>query len=153
MNAAGVETRPSAIDGLGLFALRSFLAGERLAPYSGPTKLHPPAQTDGPVFTLELRPGLWIDGSGSDNPARSANHSCHPNAALIWDERDATAWLTAQEDIPAGSEVTFDYGFSLADAIAHPCRCGSPDCAGRIVAAPLRPALRRHLRTQGARRD
>ncbi len=33
MNEDGVETRPSAIAGRGLFALRDFAAGERLAPY------------------------------------------------------------------------------------------------------------------------
>ncbi|MFM9167211.1 MAG: SET domain-containing protein-lysine N-methyltransferase [Verrucomicrobiota bacterium] len=105
------------------------------------------------VFGLEVPPRLWQDGSSEDNPARVANHSCEPNADLVWDEAEAAAWLSARQDLPAGTEVTFDYGFSLAEALTHPCLCGSPSCVGRIVAAPLRAALRRHLRHPGARRD
>ena len=81
MNEDGVETRPSAIAGRGLFALRDFAAGERLAPYRGPTTSTPPARPEtGEVFALEVAEGLWLDGSGADNPARWANHSCEPNA-------------------------------------------------------------------------
>lgn len=153
MTRTGTERRPSAIAGEGLFATHAFVAGERIAPYSGPSADTPPAPTDGMVFGLEVRPGLWIDGSHEDNPARAANHSCEPNADLVWDEAEGAAWLTARRAIAADTEITLDYGFSLAEALRHPCRCGSPSCAGRIVAAPLRPALLRHLRRPGTRRD
>jgi SET domain-containing protein len=148
MSYRGVSSRPSPIAGLGLFALRPFAARERIAPYAGELVTRPPdlSSPAAPTFTLEISPGTWLDGSAEDNPARHANHACHPNAELIWDASGATAWLTATTAIGAGEEITFDYGFSLAESLFHPCTCHAPDCIGRIIAAPLRPALRRHLR-------
>lgn len=147
MNGTDVETRPSAIAGQGLFALRAFAAGERIAPYRGPLTSTPPARaTTGEVFALEVAPGRWLDGSGDDNPARWANHSCEPNAELIWHGDLGEAWLTGLRALRAGEEITFDYGFSLAESLFHPCACRTPGCVGRIIAEPLRPALRRHLR-------
>jgi hypothetical protein len=147
MNETDVETRRSAIAGQGLFARRDFAAGERLAPYRGPTTSTPPLRPEtGEVFALEVAAGLWLDGSGDDNPARWANHSCEPNAELIWHGASEGAWLTSLHPLRAGEEITFDYGFSLAESLFHPCSCRHPGCIGRIIAAPLRPALRRHLR-------
>jgi len=148
MSAADVESRPSPFAGLGLFAKREFTDGERISPYSGATTSEPPssASSGGKVYALEIAPGRWLDGSSEDNPSRHANHACHPNAELIWHEEDSAAWLTARRPIAAGEEITFDYGFSLAESLFQPCACGAADCVGRIIATPLRPALRRHLR-------
>jgi SET domain-containing protein len=148
MNNADVESRPSPIAGLGLFAKREFAAGERLSPYSGTTTSEPPseASTGGKVYALEIAPGRWLDGASEDNPSRHSNHACHPNAELVWHDEESQAWLTALRPILAGEEITFDYGFSLAESLFHPCACGASDCVGRIIATPLRPTLRRHLR-------
>jgi SET domain-containing protein len=148
MSAADVESHPSPIAGLGLFAKREFAPGERIAPYSGSTASEPPpvASPGGEVYALEIAPGRWLDGSSADNPSRHANHACQPNAELIWHEEESMAWLTALRPIAATEEITFDYGFSLAESLFQPCACGAEDCVGRIIAAPLRPALRRHLR-------
>jgi len=147
MNGGDVETRPSAIAGQGLFAARDFAAGERLAAYRGPRSAIPPARSEtGEVHALEIAPGLWLDGSGADNPARWANHSCAPNAELVWLGAAEGAWLISLRALRAGEEIAFDYGFSLAESLFHPCACGAPGCVGRIIAEPLRPALRRHLR-------
>jgi hypothetical protein len=43
MSAADVESRPSPIAGLGLFAKREFTDGERISPYSGATSSEPPS--------------------------------------------------------------------------------------------------------------
>ena len=148
MSAANVESRPSPIAGFGLFAKREFTEGERISRYSGVTTSQPPsaASSGGKVYALEISPGRWLDGSSEDNPSRNANHACHPNAELIWHEEESEAWLTARRPIAAGEEITFDYGFSLAESLFQPCACGAKDCVGRIIAAPLRLALRRHLR-------
>jgi len=148
VSAAGTEPRASALSGQGLFALRTFATGERIAPYTGTTLNEPPtASAPGrPTSLIELRPGGWLDGSAADNPARFANHSCAPNAELVLDETAGHPWLVAQRTIVAGEEITFDYGFSLAESLFHPCACRAPACVGRIIAEPLRPALRRHLR-------
>lgn len=147
MSTPGVASRPSPIAGLGLFATQAFAVGDRLVPYSGvPTDRPPGPAADGKVYALEIAPGRWLDGSSPENPARHANHACHPNAELLWDESESTAWLKASRPIRSGEEITFDYGFSLAESLFQPCACGAPDCIRRIIATPLRPALRRHLR-------
>ena len=148
MSTSDVVSRPSPIAGLGLFAARDFTLGERISPYTGTTTSLQPTEASmhGKVYTLEVAPGRWLDGSPDTNPTRHANHACHPNAELIWNEQESTAWLTASQPIAAGAEITFDYGFSLAESLFHPCACGASDCIGRIIAPPLRPALRRHLR-------
>lgn len=145
-----VVARPSPIHGTGLFACRHFAAGERIATYAGPIVDRPPGpDATGLVHAMELSAGRWIDGSGEGNLARHANHSCDPNAEAVPD--GDVVDLRARRDLAAGEEVTFDYGFGLADALAHPCRCGAAGCPGRIVAEPLRPALRRHLRPRQSR--
>lgn len=148
MNAPGTESKPSPISGQGLFATRAFAAGEKLAAYQGTMLTSPPTVSAPgvPTYLVELRPGLWLDGASADNPARHANHSCAPNAEMVHDEASGHPWLVALQPIDAGTEITFDYGFSLAESLFHPCRCGAEACVGRIIAAPLRPALRRHLR-------
>lgn len=149
---SGTEVRPSAIDGRGLFAARAAAPGETLAIYRGPVvDAPPPPDRDGRVFALALEDGRWIDGSGEDNPARFANHACDPSAEAVRD--GDVIRLVARRDLVPGDEITFDYGFGLADALAHPCRCGAPDCPGRIVAAPLRGLLRRTLRQARQPRD
>ena len=148
MSAPDVESRPSPIAGLGLFAKREFAPGERIAPYDGTLTKSPPseASSGGTVYALEVAPGRWLDGASAENPSRHANHACHPNAELIWHEQESRGWLTAMRPIVPSEEITFDYGFSLAESLFHPCACGAADCIGRIIATPLRPALRRHLR-------
>ncbi len=147
MTRSGLESKPSPIAGLGLFATQSFNLGQKILPYLGKV-IHspPPSKPSQPTFILEIKPGLWIDGLIEENLARFANHSCAPNAELIFNEEENQAWLIARQTIPAGEEITFDYGFSLAESLFHTCHCGQTNCIGKIVASPLRPALRRHLR-------
>jgi SET domain-containing protein len=147
---SGVSPRPSRIHGTGLFAERAFAPGEIVAVYHGPVVSDSPApDAQGRIHAMELSPGRWIDGSGADNLARHANHSCDPNTDAV--PAGDVVRLVARRQISAGDEVTFDYGFGLADALDHRCRCGAPSCPGRIVAEPLRAALRRHLPPQKPR--
>ena len=76
-----------------------------------------------------------------DNPARYLNHSCQPNceARLI----RGGIWMVALRDIPAGEELTFNYGYDLTDWRSHPCRCGAADCVGYMVAEEFFPQIRR----------
>jgi uncharacterized protein len=82
------------------------------------------------IFALNATEDL--DGNVAWNPARLLNHSCAPNCeAELQDER---IWIVASRDIQAGEEVTFNYGYDLTDYLDYPCRCGSPNCVGYIVA-------------------
>lgn len=143
---------PSPIDGQGLITSSQHRAGEILCHFTGPILSTPPApDSQGRVFALELEPGRWIDGSGTDNLARHANHSCDPSAEAVREGNRIA--LVALRDLGPGEEITFDYGFGLADALGSPCRCGTPACPGRIVAQPLRTLLRKHLRGRGTTGD
>lgn len=146
MSSWDVVTRPSSISGQGLFATRTFSPGEIIAPYLGKILTSRPVKSSESTSTyiLEIKPGLWIDGTDSQNPARTANHSCEANAELVMNETLAN--LCALSHILPGDEITFDYGFSLSESLFNPCSCGKMSCAGKIIAEPLRPALRRHLR-------
>lgn len=147
MIGAGLESKPSPIAGTGLFATQVFHPEEKILPYLGnPLQELPYSPPSQPTFILEIKPGLWLDGQTEENLARFANHSCHPNTELVFDEVLNQAWLIARQTIHAGEEITFDYGFSLAESLFHPCLCGQADCVGKIIASPLRPALLRHLR-------
>ena len=154
MNGHGVESKKSLIEGLGLFATKSFLVGQKIAPYTGPAtnkieSFDSPANSK--TYWLEIKPGLWLDGSSVQNTARHANHSCAPNAELVYLDSTQEAWLIASRDIAPCDEITFDYGFSIAEGLFHPCRCKQATCAGYIVATPLRPSLLRHLRFSRSR--
>jgi SET domain-containing protein len=148
MSSWDVVTRPSSISGQGLFATRTFSPGEIIAPYLGKILTSRPVKSSesASTYILEIKPGLWIDGTDSQNPARTANHSCEANADLVMNETETFANLTALSHILPGDEITFDYGFSLSESLFNPCSCGKMSCAGKIIAEPLRPALRRHLR-------
>jgi SET domain-containing protein len=148
MSSWDVVTRPSAISGQGLFATRTFSPGEIIAPYLGKILTSRPVKSPESSLTyiLEIKPGLWMDGADLQNPARAANHSCEPNAELVMDKTETFANLCALASILPGDEITFDYGFSLSESLFSPCSCGKMSCPGKIIASPLRPALRRHLR-------
>jgi SET domain-containing protein len=148
MNSEDVVTRRSSISGQGLFATQSFTVGEWIAPYLGKiiTSHSNLPDKSSASFILEIKPGLWLDGSDVQNPSRAANHSCEPNAELVLDETESFAKLRALSAIQVGDEITFDYGYSLSESLFNPCSCGKMSCPGKIIASPLRPALRRHLR-------
>ena len=101
------------------------------------------------IFTLSKR--YDIDGNVPWNTARLINHSCNPNCE---------AWIVgrkiiipALQDIPAGEELTFDYGFDVDCYEDHPCLCGAANCTGYIVSrqqwAELAQRLQQAVRKEG----
>jgi hypothetical protein len=57
-------------------------------------------------------------------PYDHINHKCKPNLAI---DSDAISFI-AIEDIPAGSELTFDYSISEHSQWEMPCSCGVDGC-------------------------
>lgn len=135
---------PSAIHGLGGFAKTPIGRGTRLAEYVGERiskseSLRRCQESNEYIFTLNEEQDL--DGNVAWNPARLINHSCAPNCeAELHDDR---IWIVAARDIAAGEEITFNYGYDLADYEDYPCRCGSPNCVGYIVAEEFFEHVRR----------
>lgn len=106
---------------------------------------------------------LTVDARQRGNVARLINHSCnpnlHPQAVLTGRFRNMLLYYTAlfaQEDIPAGTELTYAYNYaklgSLTDG-AQPCRCGSLNCSGVLRDGPLTPATNDEDSEQGTSVD
>lgn len=90
-------------------------------------------------------PSLEVDGEFASGPTRFINHSCEPNLrifARVGDHADKHLHdlaFFAIEDIPAGTELTFDYVDGNEDGVDDSrdpqkkkdmtrCLCGSKHC-------------------------
>ena len=144
MSAAPALTfHDSPIHGRGGFAVENIPAGGRVIEYLG-EKISKRESTgrcrrdNRCIFHLDEE---WnLDGDVPWNPARWLNHSCAPNAEaeLI----GGRIWIVARREIPAGTEITFNYGYDLQDFEEHPCRCGATECVEFIVGEDYFPDVR-----------
>jgi hypothetical protein len=133
IQGVGVHTREGVEPGTPLFAVRGV---RRTDDYNEKFDKGPH------WFSLGTR--LWIDPGPRTLP-RFLNHSCAPTA--VWgDDR----WVTSRVRIPAGGEITIDYGTIELDPYWRmPCSCGAATCRRTIVAFYLEPArVRRRLESQ-----
>lgn len=128
----GVEIKRSPIEGLGIFATRSYLPGDRIRRVSvvreitaasplredlGERREHC-AYPDGKVVLI-------------GPPDRYVNHSCDPNAYEAF-ESDGS-YFVARRSIRVGDEVTIDYNINISGGTAWPCACGAGRCRGRVA--------------------
>lgn len=127
-----VEVRSSPIEGLGVFALRPFRAGQRIRRVRVVREITPDAPLraelgeradhcdypDGKVVLLGF-------------PDRYVNHSCDPSAYVIY--AADRCYLAARRDIEAGDEITCDYNINVTGGTEWPCRCGARRCRGTVV--------------------
>ena len=91
----------SPIHGNGLFAASHLPGGQLIGIYDGPQ-----VEDDGIyVLWVEDEPGGGWTGYDGRNEMRFMNHSAQPNA-----EMDGL-YCYALEEIPAGTEITIDYGW------------------------------------------
>lgn len=138
-----IVVKPSKIDGFGVFAAQKIPPDTKIIEYVGRIILKEEAKKlcqEGNHFIFELDENRDIDGSVDWNIARFINHSCSPNAeAQII---DGHIWIVSIREIEAGEEITFNYGYDLENYRDHPCRCGSENCVGFIVAEELFPLVR-----------
>lgn len=98
-------------------------------------------------YCLELSGGLVLDGHRMGSLCRFVNHSCKPNCGMakIYVEGLPRMILQAEEDIPAGTELTYDYKFdNFEDMTPQQCFCGAETCRGTLSAqmkAPRRASM------------
>lgn len=140
------KVRRSKIQGRGVFATRAIEDETRLIEYIGEVidedeaDRRYPWDDDEPhhTFLFRLDDGNVIDAGPKGNAARYINHSCSPNCEAV--EEDGRIFIEAIRDIRKGEELVYDYNFVLdephnaANKKLYPCRCGSPDCRGTILA-------------------
>ncbi|KAJ1562590.1 Histone-Lysine N-Methyltransferase ash1l [Nowakowskiella sp. JEL0078] len=90
------------------------------------------ANTESHYF-LEYSAGEVIDGCRKGNVARFVNHSCEPNCHIEkwYVNGEFCVGLFASENIPEGTELTYDYRFEAFGKMQD-CLCGSANCRGRI---------------------
>jgi hypothetical protein len=113
--------------GIGVFASGLIRQGEPILEFRGSPMSFAEAVAlgDGQCYALQI--GLDREYINLDEPGRFVNHSCSPNAGL----RGLT--LHALRDLRGGEEIRFDYSTTMAeDYWEMPCRCGSPECRGRV---------------------
>ncbi|MGF1678832.1 MAG: SET domain-containing protein [Candidatus Methylacidiphilales bacterium] len=138
------EIRSSSIHGSGLFALTLIPKETRILEYVGEKidKLESVRRAhrqltrsrrknDGAVYIFELNRKYDIDGNVAWNPARLINHCCSPNCQAV--NHRGRIWIQALRKILPGEELSYNYGYEIDHYEEHPCRCGSPHCAGYIV--------------------
>ena len=119
--------------GLGLFAIEPIPNRALIVEYRGrriPT-VHAQEieQQRGAKYMFEIDARWTIDGSSRRNLARYVNHSCEPNAQA--ELVRGRMMYRALKTIPAGEEITIDYGEDYYEIYlaAGGCRCAP--CAGR----------------------
>ncbi|KAG8542690.1 hypothetical protein GDO81_026267 [Engystomops pustulosus] len=86
-------------------------------------------------YCLSLDSGMVIDSYRMGNEARFINHSCDPNCEMQkWSVNGVyRIGLYALKDMPAGTELTYDYNFhSFNMEKQQLCKCGFEQCRGII---------------------
>ncbi len=128
-----VEARPSAIDGLGVFALEAVPARLKIGEIRGESisvdEARARATRSERIMIVELSERRAIDFSRSADPMRYTNHSCQPNARLCI--RNGRVEFYALRQIQVGEEITVNYGETHHEGRLL-CRCGAPGCVGRL---------------------
>lgn len=153
-----IVARRSAIHGNGVFAVAALAKGERVMEYKGRRRTH--AEVDagdtgdaesGHTFLFTLNDDYVIDANYEGGVARWINHSCAPNCEAVLEEHEGDdrtkdrVFIEAIRAIKPGSELTYDYGITLAEPHTPrlkkiwACRCGAKACTGTML-KPKRPA-------------
>ena len=125
-----VEARPSAIEGLGLFALRDFAEGESILARS-----EREVTTAAPLRAEEQPEHCdYLDGGRTvylGVPERHLNHSCEANA-YIRERPNGGHEIAARRPIAASEEITNDSSKNSSGEGSRACGCGSARCRGAI---------------------
>jgi len=151
-----IEVRESKIHNKGVFAARDIPKGTRIIEYVGEIITKAEAEKrvtettenaneeNGAVYIFELNRKHDIDGNVDYNTARFINHSCDPNCETK--NISKHIWIIAIKDIKKGEELSYNYGYDIECYDEHPCKCGSENCVGYIVAEEHFPKLRKKLK-------
>jgi uncharacterized protein len=140
----GLDVRDSHVHGSGVFALRTFAAGDPIASYEGRRIAQEACGGDRwdhrLTYLFGLSDGSMIDGAVGGNATRHINHSCAPNC-IAYEVEDGDGPLRVEieavTEIAVGDELFLDYQLDAEadDPSEFACRCGTAACRGTMLAA------------------
>ena len=150
----------------GVFAKKDIPKGTRIAEYVGikvPKEIGTMIETEtfnrykddkenhAATYMFEIDENWDLDGDIPDNDPKYINHSCDPNCEV--DIIEGRIWIDSIKDIKKGEEITYNYGFEISeknphDFKHHPCKCGSKNCVGYILAEDEWPKMKELLAKQ-----
>ena len=126
-----VVARPSAIDGMGVFAVEPVPARRKIGEIRGEHMSVEAARIRATryerIMIVEVSATEAIDFARSTDPMRYTNHACTPNARLCI--RQGRVEFYALRAIAPGDEITVNYGATHHEGRLA-CRCGAPSCIG-----------------------
>lgn len=85
-------------------------------------------------YIMQLKNGVYLDASRKGSISRFINHSCEPNCFVeIWTvQGHLRVGIFTMCNIPAGTELTFDYKWRRSSRPPTRCFCGSEYCRGYL---------------------
>ena len=109
------------LSGLGVFAEKNISKGRFIIEYTGEKISESVERNNKYLFRINNK--YYIDGSTRKNLARYINHSCKPNCEVII--KNQKILIYAVKNIPAATELTYDYGKEYFNDFIKPhgCRC------------------------------
>jgi SET domain-containing protein len=147
-----IQVKKSGVHGKGVFAARDIAKGETLIEYIGEIITAQEAEDRHPhdpndpnhTFYFQVEDDKVIDALHGGNSARWINHCCTPNCKP--EVIEGRVFIKAKKDIPAGTELNYDYGLIIDEPITkkliaqYPCWCGSSKCRGTLLATQKKPS-------------
>ena len=137
--------RPSGIAGRGLYAAAPLARGEVVSVKGGHLIDRATLEQNRAVVNdadMQIADDLFLAPLSADEfegVMMFLNHSCEPNVGV-----QGQIVFVALRDVPAGEELTLDYGTIDYDAEPMACRCGAAACRGTITGEDWRlPELQR----------
>lgn len=129
---SSITVRASPIEGLGVFALRPFPAGQQIRTVNVVREVTADAPLR-PEFGERRDHCDYPDGKVVliGPPDRHLNHSCDPNAWLRYVGPECQ--IVARRHIGAGEEITCDYRINVTGGDTWGCHCGATRCQGQVV--------------------
>lgn len=132
-----VAIGPSHIEGQGAFAAEPIPARRKIGEIRGEfidmatarARARQAEQRTGHIFMVAISDKRAVDATHSTDPLRYANHSCAPN--MVLKVQQGRVAFYALRDIATGEELTARYG-ATHHAGRLACRCGAPNCIGRL---------------------
>ncbi|KAK8946591.1 Histone-lysine N-methyltransferase ASHH1 [Platanthera zijinensis] len=131
--------------GWGLLAGEDIKAGQFIIEYCGEVISWKEAKRRSQIYEAEglkdayiisLNAHESIDATRKGSLARFINHSCGPNCETRkWNVLgEISVGIFAKQDIPAGTELSYDYNFEWYGGTKVRCLCGASCCSGFLGA-------------------